>query len=235
MLTVEAPTLQRRYRRAILRLEGWPLLNASVENAGRWLRHHHCAAPLAAAHTRDVDPAQVADLARRLATFCLSQGTAHEVAVRRTADVIAQAAAGALTNAEVVGLHGDYGLPNVFAEPGGKVIGYDMTGLWRAPCLEDVAYFLLSLHTAQVVALTRGIAPSPRERLRCEEAFLGGYFQHARTPEQSLAVFRLLVLLDRWAARLVQPATKRAAAVRRRLFDDWMALHAHDLLAVLDR
>lgn len=204
MEAVPHPTLATLLRRAFARRVRPAALVPAFANAGAWLHRYHELAPAPGTARRLEEPEQVAALLAEFGAFLAGRGAgAHlpglaAASVERLCrDALAAAPPPALA-------HGDFGPPNVFVGPGDRVTGYDMTGAWAAPPLQDVAYLLTSTETDGPLLVARGAAAMALPIARYEAAFLAGYFGTGPVPERPLAVFRLLTLLDRWAALAVR-------------------------------
>lgn len=216
---VPHPTLAARFRQAAARCVRPVTLTTAFANAGAWLRRYHELAPDAAARPRQARPDEVAATVERLADHLLAAGAGNGALsrARAAAPLVVERLPGRLP---VALAHGDFGLPNVFVGPGDRVTGYDMTGAWTAPPVADVAYLLTSMEAdgALLAAGRAGGLLLPVGSYRA--AFLAGYFGAEPVPAAPLAAFRLLALLDRWAAlaaRQDRLARARVLAARARL------------------
>lgn len=109
--------------------------------------------------------------------------------------------------------HGDFAPRNIFVSPERRVTVIDMLGRWRVPIYEDIAYLLTALRTAGPQRVTHGLAFHPDRLARYENEFLAGYFDRERIPHGAIALFNLLLVLDRWSS--FANRTDRATVVRR--------------------
>ena len=109
--------------------------------------------------------------------------------------------------------HGDFAPRNVFVEPAGRVAVFDPMPRWQAPPMEDVCRFLVGVRLVGLQVHTQGHALAQAWLDRIEDAFLEGYGR-ASVPPGQLAAFRILVLLDKWAAAASGGAAARRAPSR---------------------
>lgn len=109
-----------------------------------------------------------------------------------------------------VGLaHGDFAARNVFVGPEARVTVFDILSRWRKPIHESLAYFLVSLRTLGPQLASSGLAIS-RDRLdRLERAFLEGFADGAWVAREPVALFELLVLMDRWSSFVARARLRR--------------------------
>jgi Ser/Thr protein kinase RdoA (MazF antagonist) len=110
--------------------------------------------------------------------------------------------------------HGDFAPRNIFNRAPDGVTGFDMVTEWRAPVLEDVAHFLLSLS----VHGPRARLLSPARIADLRSAFLRGYFGTESVPSGELACVGVLVLLDKWAAAVARGGGPGDDGARSRAF-----------------
>jgi hypothetical protein len=82
----------------------------------------------------------------------------------------------------------------------GRLTVLDTRAAWRAPIYEDIAYFLTAAKTPRAQARSLGLAFARNALDRLEHAFLRGYFGSAPVPVESIRLFELQSLLDKWAA-----------------------------------
>jgi hypothetical protein len=96
--------------------------------------------------------------------------------------------------------HGDFAPRNVLVGADAQVSVIDTRGLYRTPIFEDLAYFVASLRTSKVQSFTLGAAFGASTLDRQENEFLRGYFGDEAIPRTTIALFTVLVLLDKWCA-----------------------------------
>jgi phosphotransferase family enzyme len=111
--------------------------------------------------------------------------------------------------------HGDFAPRNVFVSPNGRVTVIDMIGKWRAPIYEDLAYFITALRMSGAQRFSHGAAFHRDSLDRYEHEVLIGYFGAEDTPYGPIRVFKLLLLLDKWASL---PAWRGRRTVPARVF-----------------
>lgn len=104
--------------------------------------------------------------------------------------------------------HGDFTATNIFTTADGRVTVFDPLPLWRIPAYQDLATLIVGARVHPLQAATLGRALPKAALDDYEAAVVRGYFGTDPVPHGPLAVFQLLVLLDRWAA-LVSQRTAR--------------------------
>lgn len=181
------------------------------ENAGAWLRRFHEQPTPLVLPARLGTPQDVGDHYRRYADFVAARIGRRPVldqlteAGRQIADASLPADLPLRTG------HGDFVATNLFVTPTGRVTGFDPLPLWRLPVYQDLATIVVGLRVLPVQATTQGLA-FPRERLAgYEAALVRGYFGDEPVPWPALQAFQLLVLLDRWSARVGLRSRRRGA------------------------
>lgn len=111
--------------------------------------------------------------------------------------------------------HGDFSPQNVFVDPGGSVAVFDTAAEWRLPPHFDLAYFSVMLELEDMKRFPAGGrrgagSTALTRRLR------DGYGPTA-PPDAELAVFEVLVLVDKWATLVDPDGTDNRSDLRRRL------------------
>jgi aminoglycoside phosphotransferase (APT) family kinase protein len=96
--------------------------------------------------------------------------------------------------------HGDFAPRNILVDGSGRLAVIDLLARWQAPPYEDLAGFLVALHTSRANAATRGLLFG-RAVERLEPAFLTGYYGSEPVPRNAIRVYELLLVLDKWSAR----------------------------------
>lgn len=131
--------------------------------------------------------------------------------------------------------HGDFAARNVLVAPDARVAVIDTRARWRVPIHEDVATFLVSIRANRLQALSRGAAFPARRLAELEAAFLAGRFENEPIPLDTVRLFELLVLLDRWSSASAGPGARRwSGTVVSRLLRRHYAGLVADLVPTLD-
>jgi aminoglycoside phosphotransferase (APT) family kinase protein len=197
-----------------------------VAAAGRWLRVLHDT-PVDGRPARQQTRQEIVDAFTALGAYLAPRMTAHDVDAYVGAGV---AAASILPDRlPMVVSHGDFAPRNILVDGSGRVAVIDLLARWQAPPYEDLAGFLVALHTSRANAVTRGVVFG-RALERLEPAFLAGYFGSEAVPRSAIDVYELLLVLDRWAARANREAQKRPSrSLRERAIDAHFAARSHRL------
>jgi aminoglycoside phosphotransferase (APT) family kinase protein len=217
MLTHEGVSLARTLSRVS---RGWrsPVSpEILVDAAGAWLRQFHdapVAAPLPARQER------AADLARALGD--LGEFLLAERRSRELADLVDRAIAETANLPDPLPLrpiHGDFAPRNLIVGRDGRLTVIDLLGHWRAPLYEDLATFLVALHSGRQIALTGGrLLRRPVAVL--ERHFLAGYAGDTELPRRPIALYEFLLVLDKWSSRLTRlEGAGTLSRIERRLLD----------------
>lgn len=187
-----------------------------ARTAGRWLRILHDTPPT----TQQVRQAARSDLAAAFASY-----GSFLAATRGTNELDPLVAAGIDAvwrlpdPLPLVITHGDFAPRNILVDATGRLAVIDLLARWQAPAYEDVAAFLVALHTSRANAVTRGVLFGPTfERL--EPAFLAGYYGSEPVPRHAIGVYELLLVLDKWAARTSRRTPRGLRRVSERILDD---------------
>ena len=203
-----------------------------VERTGEWLRAFHDAPfdpDLPARQTR------AADIARALREF--GDFLLEERASAALSDLVARAieATSRLPDPlPVRPTHGDFAPRNVIVGPDGRLTVIDLLGRWRAPIYEDLATFLVALHSGRQTALTGGRILRRPVRL-LEEHFLAGYGGGSDVPRSPIATYEFLLVLDKWSSRLTRlEGAGRVRRLERRLLDAHFLGRARAALSNVD-
>jgi aminoglycoside phosphotransferase (APT) family kinase protein len=115
--------------------------------------------------------------------------------------------------------HGDFAPRNILVDRAGRLAVIDLLARWQAPPFEDLAWFLVALDTSRANAATRGLFFG-RTIERLEPAFLSGYYGSEPVPRDAIRVYELLLLLDKWSARVIRNrGIGGVRRVRERLID----------------
>lgn len=221
---VEHPTLRSALlRTARFRPTGWvggPGRGdvTAWSNAGSWLsRWHEWSGPEGALPRlagRDELVVRLQSYGDHLARF---PGGADARQVSRAAVAVAEAELPG--DFLLAASHGDFAPRNVFVAATGRVAVFDPMPRWQAPPMEDVCRFLVGLRLVGLQLHTHGLALAQDRLDRIEAAFLAGY--GAALPPGQLAVFRSLVLLDKWAALVGRGAAPGPRGVAGRAATVW--------------
>jgi thymidylate kinase len=202
MERLEQPTLHRAFLAAGLARMPDRHIVRGFRNAGTWLRHYHGSTNETALET-NATRAEVLDIVQRIGAYVEQRVEAGTVGalVRTVAERAEQVLPDTLS---VAPTHGDFGLPNLFLGPDGRVTAFDMVGRWRAPIHQDLASLLTSLHTSRPLVLSHGRAIAARRLQRCETAFLAGYAGTGALDLGVLRLFEMIAHLDKWAHLLAR-------------------------------
>jgi hypothetical protein len=213
---VDQPTL-RTVLLSTSRAHPWTrgrLGDAPWENAGAWLRRFHDH-PSAQALPAPVSTApEVGDRYRRYADFLQARIGRRSVLdeLRSCGPALAESALPAQLPLRTG--HGDFVATNLFTTPTGRITGFDPLPLWRLPVYQDLATLVIGLRVLPVQAAAQGFAFDRQRLATYEAALLRGYFGEEPVPRPAVQAFQLLVLLDRWSAR-VALRSRREGARRR--------------------
>ena len=95
-------------------------------------------------------------------------------------------------------LHNDFHLGNIFVTPEGRVGALDPNWKDAGAVYEDLASLLIDPITRKLQVLLQGLAFRNSQRVRFEQAVLGGYFHHAAPPYPILYLYCAVDLLAKW-------------------------------------
>ncbi len=204
MERVREPTLDHVMRREIV-LRGpaapWALARP-LYNAGVWLRAYQSLPEASGTEVHRSRRTDVLDMAARYIEFLGAGGVSRSLLddvesgfERRVFDCYGPTLPTAL-------LHSDFAPRNVFVGPRGEVRVLDALVRWRAPIYEPLAYFLTSVQTASIQVNTGGLVGRWSRMERACKPLLEGYFHPQPVPLPQVDTYRVLLLLDRWAALL---------------------------------
>jgi hypothetical protein len=210
MLTHEGVSLAR----ALSRVSRGPHMPGAPETlmewAGAWLRLFHDAPLDVELPVRQGDAADIAAALRAFGDFLVDAGADPEVG--RLADRATAAAADLPDPLPIRRTHGDFAPRNLIVGPDGRLTAIDLLGHWQAPIYEDLATFLVALHSGRQMALTGGrLLRRPLAVL--EERFLAGYAGGDDLPRRPIAIYEFLLVVDKWSSRLTR--LEGAGRVRR--------------------
>jgi aminoglycoside phosphotransferase (APT) family kinase protein len=217
MLTHEGVSLARTLSRVS---RGWrsPVAPETlVGNAGVWLRQFHDAPVSAELPARQERTADLARAFADLGEFLLAERRSRELA-----DLVDRAIAATANLPDPLPLrptHGDFAPRNLIVGRDGRLTVIDLLGHWRAPLYEDLATFLVALHSGRQIALTGGrLLRRPVAVL--ERHFLAGYAGETGLPRQPIALYEFLLVLDKWSSRLTRlEGAGTLNRIERRLLD----------------
>jgi hypothetical protein len=233
MLTHEGVSLARTLSR-ISRARRSPVPPETlVEAAGGWLRLFHDAPTDGATPARQERAADVAAALRAFGDFLLAERADAELA-----DLVDRAIAATAEFPDPMPVrptHGDFAPRNLIVGPDGRLTAIDLLGRWRAPIYEDLATFLVALHSGRQMALAGGrLLRRPIGVL--EERFLAGYAGGQDLPRRPIGIYEFLLLLDKWSSRLTRlEGAGRLRRLEGRLLDRHFLGRAHAALARLDQ
>lgn len=232
MLTHEGVSLARTLSR-VSRARRSPVPPESlVEAAGAWLRLFHDAPAGADLPARQERAGDIAAALRDFGDFLLA-----ERANRDLADLVDRAISATADLPDPLPVrptHGDFAPRNLIVGPDDRLIAIDLLGRWRAPIYEDLAMFLVALHSGRQAALAGGrLLRRPIEVL--EERFLAGYAGRTELLRRPIATYEFLLVLDKWSSRLTRlEGAGRLRRLERRLLDRHFLGRARAALARLD-
>jgi hypothetical protein len=217
MLTHEGVSLYRTLSRVSRARRSAVSPEVLVQRAGAWLRQFHDAPTDADLPARQ---ARAADVARALADF--GDFLLAERKSRELAEMVARAIAETANLPDPLPVrpsHGDFAPRNLIVGRDGRLTAIDLLGHWRAPLYEDLATFLVALHSGRQTALTGGrLLRRPVDVL--ERHFLAGYAGDDVLPRRPIALYEFLLVLDKWSSRLTRLEGAGALGrIERRLLD----------------
>lgn len=192
----------------------------ATENSGAWLRAFHSAPPFPGSRVRHDSRRHFIDVVNDFTQY-LSAHRSYGDFFERVRKSIDEAAVRHLPGTLPTAMgHGDFAPRNILVGPGATVTVYDTLGTWRPPIYEDIGFFVGGLYTTRIQAVTRGAVFSRRDLERQERSFLEGYFGHDAIPTQTVALFAIQGLLDKWSAYVQEEAASlksKGRSIRARL------------------
>jgi aminoglycoside phosphotransferase (APT) family kinase protein len=206
------------------------LRSAALANAaGAWLRILH---ETPADDDRPIRQGSPEELAERFSAFGqFLAGTMPLEDLERIVEV-GRATAATIRDLSVVISHGDFAPRNILVDRLGRIAVIDLLARWRAPRYEDLAGFLLTLRTSRANAATQGLFFG-RAIDRLEPDFLAGYFGREPIPTREIRLFELLLLLDKWSARMIRRASGSGGGFQERLIDRYFDARSRNLARLL--
>ena len=230
MEAFEGRPLPRLLLRSTLRHRAAPSRPAALVNAaGAWLRVLHDIPTADSAPVRQGTPDELVACFTRFGEFLATAAPSRDL--RRTIDIGREAAAG-ISLLPVAMSHGDFAPRNILVDRQGRIAVIDLLARWRAPRYEDLAAFLLAMRTSRVNATTSGLLFG-RAIDRLEPAFLAGYFGGEPVPLHKIRLYELLLLLDKWSARLARRAKGADGGLQVRLIDRYFESRSRHLARLL--
>jgi aminoglycoside phosphotransferase (APT) family kinase protein len=204
--------------------------SALARAAGQWLRILHDT-PMSRQVVRQGTKQEIVDAFAAFGSYLAAETDASHLETVIAAGV--EAAHGLPDPLPMVLTHGDFAPRNILVDRSGRLAVIDLLARWQAPPFEDLAGFLVALHTSRANAATRGLVFG-RAIAKLEPAFLAGYYGSEPVPRTAIRVYELLLVLDKWAARANRNRTLRGVGyIRERLieghFDARSRLLAHRL------
>jgi aminoglycoside phosphotransferase (APT) family kinase protein len=203
---------------------------ALADAAGTWLRVLHDTPAGDSAPVRQGTPDELIACFTEFGEFLATAAPSRDL--RRTIDIGREAAAG-ISLLPVAMSHGDFAPRNILVDEQGRIAVIDLLARWQAPRYEDLAAFLLAMRTSRVNATTSGLLFG-RAIDRLEPAFLAGYFGRDPVPLREIRLYELLLLLDKWAARLARRAKGADGGLQVRLIDRYFDSRSRHLARLLD-
>jgi hypothetical protein len=217
MLTHEGVSLTRTLSRVSRAWRSPVPPEVLVERTGEWLRLFHDAPARTDLPVRQERAADIAAALRQFGDFLLAERASRELA--ELVDRAIEATASLPDLLPVRPTHGDFAPRNVIVGPDGRLTVIDLLGRWRAPIYEDLATFLVALHSGRQVAMTGGrVLRRPVAVL--EQRFLAGYAGDTELPRRPVATYEFLLVLDKWSSRLTRlEGASGLRRIERRLLD----------------
>jgi hypothetical protein len=201
---------------------------ALADAAGAWLRVLHDtpagSAPIRQGTTDEL-VACFSNFGEFLATVAPSRNLGRTIEIGR-------AAAADIKELPVAMSHGDFAPRNILVDEQGRIAAMDLLARWQAPRYEDLSAFLLAMRTSRVNATTSGLLFG-RAIDRLEPAFLAGYFGGEPVPLHEIRLYELLLLLDKWSARLARRAKGADDGLQVRLIDRYFDSRSRHLARLL--
>lgn len=217
MLTHEGVSLGRTLSRLSRARKSPVPPETLLERTGQWLRMFHDAPFDPDLPARQERVADVAGALRSFGDFLLAERRSPELA-----ELVERAIASTARLPDPLPVrptHGDFAPRNVIVGSDGRVTVIDLLGRWRAPIYEDLATFLVALHSGRQIALTRGWSLR-RPVAQLESHFLAGYAGDAGMDRGPIATYEFLLVLDKWSSRLTRlEGASRIRQLERRLLD----------------
>ena len=217
MLTHEGVSLGRTLSRLSRARKSPVPPETLLERAGEWLRTFHDAPYDPALPARQERVADIASALRAFGEFLLAERANPELA-----ELVERAIASTARLPDPLPVrptHGDFAPRNVIIGSDGRVTVIDLLGRWRAPIYEDIATFLVALHSGRQIALTRGWSLR-RPVAVLESHFLAGYAGSTEMPRSPIATYEFLLVLDKWSSRLTRlEGAGRIRRLERRFLD----------------
>jgi len=176
-------------------------LTSGFLNAGAWLAAFHQMLPPRHAQPRQLNRSAYVDTIRRFTQFLGEKNGNPRFFASVAQEVISKV--DALLPADIpIGLmHGDFALRNILLGEDNTVTVFDTLARWCAPIYEDIAYFLLSLHSNRWQVVSQGFAFRGARLSAYEKAFLDGYFADAIPPLSLISLFEIQALLNKWSSQ----------------------------------
>ena len=191
------------------------VLKQAFRHTGAWLSRFHQLAPLPHTRTRHSTRDEFLDSVQCAANF-LNDVFGYGALLNAAMERVSATARTALPERLPLALcHTDFAPRNVLIDAATSVAVIDTLGRWQAPRYEDVAYFLVALHTAAPQMYSQGWWLSCARLQELEGEFLQGYFESDSTQRQAVRLFEVQALLYRWVA--VVHGLRRSAGVQRLL------------------
>ncbi len=214
-------------------------LAPAFANAGAWLRMYN---ELPYGETRAVRHGTRDEFIEMIAIFAryLAKASDEEAFFAGITESVKRAAAAALPDEVPLGLsHGDYAARNMFVGDGARITAFDALPRWRAPIYEDLARFIVGMRSVGLQVVTMGLAYEPARLERFEASFVKGYFAADDPPRQSLWLYQVLMLLDKWSALLARSRPRHLRwrvemAARMRLTQRHFRAEAERLIGMLE-
>ena len=203
---------------------------ALANAAGAWLRVLHDTPAGESSPVRQGSPDELAACFTKFGDFLATAAPSRDLA--RTID-IGRASAAGVADLPVAMSHGDFAPRNILVDGQGRIAVIDLLARWQAPRYEDLAAFLLAMRTSRVNATTSGLLFG-RAIDRLEPAFLAGYFGSDPVPLHEIRLYELLLLLDKWAARLARRAKGADGGLQVRLIDRYFDSRSRHLARLLE-
>ena len=134
-------------------------------------------------------------------------------------------------------LHDDFAPRNILVDQSGRIGVIDTLLEWRGCIWEDLAQFVVSLHTNKLRTLSCGVLFSRRFLQEVEEVFINAYFDSENIPWAAIRLYQAQNTLIKWAALAngQQQCSKSSRAVRLAISARQYEAYIHDRLRLMEK
>lgn len=180
-----------------------------VQRTGSWLRNYHQMGRHEAGTERGTQNGDFLNWIHAAETFLSQQGHGRKF-LQRTERRMRQAAHELLPEQLPSStLHNDFAPRNVLIDHQGRIGAIDTLMEWRGCVWEDIAHFVVSIHTNKLRTLSCGVLFSKQffDELECR--FVESYFGVDPVPWPAIRLYQAQVALTKWAAMVHAQQRKR--------------------------